>query len=252
MSLRLLALGTLLAALPVAIEVPAGSDSTATAPDAPRGETRIELLGGTGRYVTLVHGCDNSVIREIHNQVNSGSLSVEHRSPHDWVVGLRTGSSNTVNLQTKDFSPGEPVASIGTNSWVNPYAGWEGAHFGAGLGYVHLSRPIVIGEDVSVNPEVSGHIRLQRGDTYFAMRWMEATPMQLGNLLTCEAGMQPTAKMELAATASMLGPYDGTLLGLNGRFWLTRDAALRLSVACGNYGQYHIATGATLKFADPR
>ncbi len=246
MNVRLCVLGAWIAALPVAIDLPASPDSAA----ARRGETRLEAMAGRGQFSVITRGCEGQILSEIQEQVDGGGLALEHRFPQDWVVGVRGG---TLRTSVRGVSGSAPAVSGGelTTRYVNPYAAYEGGFAGVGAGWLDANQPFPLPGESWFEPRWSGHVRLGGPEINVSARFMEDVPLQAGSYLSLEAGVRPHENVELGFGPGLLGPFDGAMLGVRGRWWITREAALQARAGLGSHGQYWVAAGARLRAPDP-
>ncbi len=245
MQLRLCVLGALIAALPVSVDVGPASDSLPPR----RGETRLEVAGGLGEYALITRGCQGQVISEVRNQIDAGALALEHRFPEDWVVGVRGGVLHTA-LRPGATTPVWSGLEYSTR-YVNPYVAYEHRYVGVGGGWVDANVPFPTNTESWVEPRWSGHLRLGTPAAHVAARWLEDVPLQLGSYGSLEVGVSPHPRVETSLGLGVLGPYDGAMLGIRGRVWVTREAALQIRAGFGGVAQYYAATSLTLRVFDP-
>src|SRR4249920_663568 len=97
-------------ALPIAIEAPAGRDSTASG-----SETRLTAVGGINYYAIIDRGCEGQVIGHHPVHARDGAIALEHRFSSPFVVGVRGG------LLHDEIGDG----LTRENSYWNPYASYE-------------------------------------------------------------------------------------------------------------------------------
>ena len=250
MNVRLAVLGVWLAALPLAVDLPAARDSSRGGP------LQVELAGGFGQFAIVNRGCNGEVLRVTRNQLRSGALVVERRLPRDFVLGVRAGSvrttpgsTTTVHADALGYQPGDTIpASARSNPYVNPYVGYEGRWVGLGIGGLKAGQPFVIDEYLSRKAQVTGHVRLGGDPVWATLRWMEDVPLESEGHFSVELAAR-TPRVEAGAFAGFVGPYDGVMLGLRGRVWLTPEAALQIktSTAAGNHDEYGVYGSVVLR-----
>jgi hypothetical protein len=247
MNLRLCLLGALIAALPVAVDLPSRPDSLA----AGSGETRVEATAGAGQFSIITRGCENEVLSEVKEHVDGGALALEHRFPRDWVVGVRGGTArvHVVSVNGVPFvTQGRPY----TLRHVNPWVAYERDGVGLGAGWLGADGPFPLGPGEVFRPGISGHLRVGPPRLNVALRFMEDAPLLVNPYLQLEIGVQPRRGLELAFGPGFLGPFDGAALGVRGRVWLTPEAAMLVRAGLGSSGQYYVSAGATARIPDRR
>jgi hypothetical protein len=242
MNLRLCLLATLIAALPLSVELPTHPDSLASH----SGETRIDAMAGTGEFCLITRGCENEVLSEVRHQATGGALSIEHRFPKDWVVGVRGGTLHT-RLQSGNgyLFPFEPRPL--TTHYVNPWLAFERTQVGFGGGWIASSERFPFVSEEWKSPLFTGHVRVGGPRLSVALRYMEDVPLQLGSYGQLEIGTSPRPNLELAFGPGILGPFDGATLGIKGRLWVTPEAAAQVRGGIGSHGQFYVAAGATAR-----
>ena len=244
MNPRLALLGLFIAALPVSVEVPARNDG------AQGHETRVAVAGDISRFALVQRGCEGQVLDVVHGQLKSGAIEVEHEFPNDLVLGVRGGNvhEEIPTARSYDGPPFDARTIERDNHYVNPYVAFETRYAGAGLGWLKADHGFLIAEYELVHPDVTGHIRFGDWRRNFAVRWMEDLPLESAGYLTMETSLPVSHNGELTVFTGMVGPYDGALLGLKGRIWLTPDAALQVRAALGAHSQYTVGAGGSLRF----
>jgi hypothetical protein len=238
----------MLASLPLAVDLPAASDSSRA------GRLTVEAAGGHGQFAFVSRGCDGSIYRVTHHQLQSGALVVEQRLPQDFVIGVRAGSVRTTLHPVEFRSTGAPGYMVRettltqrfSNPYVNPYAGYEGRRIGLGVGALMADRPFITGENSSERMRATGHVRLGSEESRLVLRWMEDVPLESEGHFSADFGVHPPGRIEAGAFLGLFGPYDGAMLGMRGRVWVTPDAALQIkastTTANREYGVYGSVT----------
>lgn len=241
MTVRLAALGLLIAILPVSIDVPALRDSSG------RHETRFEGGLGKGQFSLISRGCQNQIVREVRNEVRSGGLAVEHEFPNDVVIGVRGGVVDEQPRVVTGAAPDEAPLPGRTNHYWNPHVAHETRELGIGIGYLRAERQFVDPDGSTFRPDVSAHLRVGDSRCYGMLRFMEDVPLGGDGYLCAEGGGALSHRAEGAFLATLYGPYDGTMIGVKGRFWLTPQAALHVRALVGGRTEYHTAVGITAR-----
>lgn len=250
MNARLAVLGVWLAALPLAVDLPGARDSSRAGP------LQVEVAGGGGQFAIVSRGCNGEVLRVTRNQMLSGALVVEQRLPEDFVIGVRAGTvRTTLHTTTQVYTglPGQPsrdttLTDRYSNPYVNPYVGFEGRWAGLGIGLLMGDRLSVITDDPPQRRRATWHARLGGERGRLTLRWKEDVPLESEGHLSVDLGFRPIRTFEAGAFAGLFGLYDGVMLGLRGRLWLTREAALQIKAsvadggAHGEYGVYGSVT----------
>lgn len=248
MTFRLAFLGVVLAAMPVAIQVPAGRDSL----PASAGETRIDAVGNLAEYSLVGQGCDpNSYPSEARTKVSGGALQVEHQFPSDVVIGVR-GGANREQIRTPPYlpPPGLLAKRERTNTYVNPYVAYETRRLGAGVGWLHAEDRFVVDYYESAAPSWTAHLRVGEADRYVTFWYMESLPLQSGGYLGADLGYRLWPDLDVAFTGSMGGPFTGTPIGLKARVQFTPAAALLLRGGFEAQGQYYAGAGLSWRIPD--
>jgi len=246
---RLAVLGVLLATLPLSVDV------TGTDGSSPAGRTQVELAGGGGQFAIVSRGCSGEVVRVTRNQIASGALVVEQPLPSEFVLGIRAGNTHiTMHRAVVVTDPPDwlPRDSIVTGSWsnpyVNPYVGWEGRVIGAGAGAIMVDRPLITGEGVQYRPRTTWHVRLGGEQRRLTVRWMEDVPLESEGHLSADLAYRPHPRLETGAFVGLLGPYDGAMVGVRGRVWITPDAAAQIKFSMsGQHSEYGLYGSVTAR-----
>ena len=242
MDLRLAALATVIAVLPLSVDAPV--DSTRA-----RGQTRFEAAAGRGQYGIVTRGCNNEIIDVVHRELRTGALAVEHETAAGVVIGVRAGQVRESQGTQTRYDPygGTTITTPGfslTNRYVNPHVAYEGAYGGFGLGWLRADHRFAFGGDERRRIEASGHLRAgPRDDASFAIRYMEDVPLQTMGNLTVELALHPSPVLDVAPMLGFAGPFDGTTLGIRGRVWFTPEAAIHVRACFGGVEQYGLAAG---------
>jgi hypothetical protein len=245
---RLALLGVMLASLPLAVDLPADSSRA--------GQLTVTAAGGGGQFAILSRGCNGNVVRVAHNQLLSGALVVEERLPGNFVLGVRAGSVRTT------MHPGSPVGLVDpyytyvdstftqryANPYVNPYVGYEGRRVGIGAGALMADRPFLMSNHGFLDAQydyqrlhATGHLRLGSEQQHLTLRWMEDVPLESEGHFSADIGVRASPRFEAGAFAGFAGPYDGTMLGIRGRVWVTPEAALQIKASTtGRYQEYGV------------
>jgi hypothetical protein len=257
MNARLAVLGVWLAALPLAVDLPASRDSSRTSP------LLVEVAGGGGQFAIVSRGCNGEVLQITRNQLRSGALVVEHRLPEDFVIGVRAGNvQTTLNTSTETHGPAptdavpEPTRFY-ANRYLNPYVGYEGRVVGLGVGVMMADQPFDANPSLGIVEDplqvvhsrnlfrekfTTWHVRLGGDRHRLTLRWMEDVPLESEGHFSADLGFRPSRQLETGIFVGLAGPYDGTMFGLRGRVWLTPGAALQIkaSTAGGETGEYGV------------
>lgn len=249
MSLRMAALATFIAALPLSVDAP--GDSTTRS-----GETRVTVAGSLGQYGIVSRGCNGEILDVAHRQLRSGALVIEHETPQGIVIGVRGGQvlerkPAEVTTDGAGYTYHSPSRQR-TNHYVNPFLAYEGGGAGIGLGYLHTELGVLTGNDTHERVRGSGHLRLgPRDGTTFTMRLLEDVPLQSEGAVTMEFRV-PVDRWELGPSLGLGAPYDGAMFGFHGRVWLTPAAAASIRAGLGDYSQYYVTGGLTARWPAPR
>ena len=241
MSVRLACLAAFLAVLPVSVEAPRDSVGR-------RGQTRIEAMGGGGQYGVVTRGCEGQVLDVIHREIASGGLVVEHETGGGIVLGVRGGE---VRQKADERVVGTLVYPgwESTNRYVNPFLAYESKHAGLGGGWLNAEKKFVTPEDGTFDPQFTAHLRFgDREGTSFSVRFMEDVPLESEGHLSMSFDTHPSPRTEVEAGIGLFGPYDGGLLGVKGRFWLTPAAAAQVRLGMGAHDQYAIHGGLSARW----
>lgn len=251
MSLRMAALATFIAALPLSVELPA--DSTAR-----RGQTRFEASAGRGQYGIVTRGCNNEIVDVIDRELRTGALAVEHETASGVVIGVRAGRVRETQDDHTVFDPfgGSTTAVPGmsqTNRYVNPHVAFEQEEVGLGLGWLRSDHRFAFGGERRERIDVSGHLRVgPRDDAAVVIQLMEEVPLQTMGNVTVELALHPSPELDVAPVLGFHGPFDGTVLGVRGRVWLTPEAALHVRACFGGVEQYGLAAGLAARWPGGR
>ncbi len=250
---RLALLGVLLATMPLAVDLPAGRDTTAA------GRTQVEVAGGHGQFALVSRGCNGQVLNVTHSQLASGALAVEHRFPEDIVIGIRAGSVQTTRHEASIGFLGLdtlPPASY-SNPYVNPWIGYDGREGGFGVGWLAADQAFMFsGQGIADRvvlreSHTTWHVRLGDERHRFTLRWMEDLPLESEGHLSADFGVHVDPRFETGFFVGLVGPYDGTTLGMRGRVWFTPEAALQIKASVAGYGQYGVYGSLTTGFRTP-
>jgi len=243
---RLALLGIVLAAMPLAVDLPAGRDSAT-------GRTQVEVAGGHGQFALVSRGCNGQVLNVTHSQLSSGALVVEHRFPEDVVIGVRAGSVHTTRNEASIGFLGLDTLPAGSyaNPYVNPWLGYEGHEAGFGVGWIAADRPFVFGRNTIRETHTSWHARVGEERHRLTLKWMEDVPLESEGHLSADFAVHENPRFETGIFVGLLGPYDGTMLGLRGRVWFTPDAALQIKGSLAGHGEYGVYGSLTTGFRTP-
>lgn len=252
MNVRSICLGSLVALMPLSVEISADSTGGYA------GATRARVAGGGGAYAFVARGCEGEIIDKVPARFEEVGGEIAHRiGAGPLTLGVRGGRIRTRTGQPDDpnvFS-GVPIDTVLTARYVNPFIALEGDEAGVGFGWVfHDGDFLTAGENARLQPdhpanEMSAHFRV--GPTYgrhFAVQWMEGVPLaSSGGYLTALAGgplVDPRWIFHGGLGAG--GPYEGAGLVLRleyaGAGPLSLDVATRLGVF-GNDGHWGAAVG---------
>lgn len=123
----------------------------------------------------------------------------------------------------------------------------------AEAGRLRTDHPFAFGGDNRQRIDMSGHLRIgPRDETSFAIRYMEDVPLQTMGNLSLELAVHPAPVLEVAPSLGFAGPFDGTMLGIRGRVWLTPEAAVHLRACFGGVEQYGVAAGLSARWPAKR
>jgi hypothetical protein len=245
MSFRMVALGTLLVTLPVAIEIP---DTT----DGDGGETRISLMGGAGRYAIIDRGCEGQVLDRHPARFEEVGGSIEHRFANNLALGVRGGAvrdrmSRRVTFSSYPTIRESVVVFEAHRTQVNPYVAIDAKHIGLGAGWFIDRRERAFAPDLV--SQTSFHVRLGRLDrTYFRLSHQEGVPRWTGGQVLMGFGGRPHPRVGLFAGLSGGDPFDGAGAGLEADILVAPHWLLLTKARLGNgggAGQNAIAIGLT-------
>lgn len=250
MTLRMAALATFIAVLPLSVDAPGDSSGR-------RGQTRFEAAAGVGEYGIVTRGCNGEILDVVERELRGGALEIEHETGNGIVVGVRGGQVREKQNPRTVYEPyGGSVAYPGaslTNRYVNPYLAYEPGPVGFGLGWLHAEHRFAAGGEERTGYDVSGHLRFgSRDSTSFAIRFMEDLPLQQMGNLSLEFTVRPRPWLELGPSLGLLGPFDGAVFGGRGRVWLTPEAALHVRACFGGVEQYGLAGGIAARWPGRR
>ena len=244
-----LALGALILALPVGVEIPALRDSTGSG----SGSTRLELAGGAGYYALIARDCEGVPYDHLPVRYHEAGGSITLHLAGALHVGLRGG------IVSDEVGTGYYASSLepGTrdNAYVNPNASLEWRYFGIGGGWVHSRREFPLsGSDVA-DIVASGHMRIGPAGHYLSMGLMENVPLySAGGYFDLGLGFRPSSGLDAWAGISAGGPFDATGAALKADWWVTRrmsvDLRARLGYSGGQY-QNGVSVGVSV-LAGPR
>ncbi len=242
---RLMFLGLVLAAMPVAVDLPGDADTTRSA------TLHADLAGGGGQIALIARGCEGQVLHLQHDPLKAIGTDVGVTLPNDLVIGTRAGVIDIEHDERAfgrwDGSP-EPSASDSTarvrdvlNRYLNPYVGVETSNIGAGVGVLIASEPFLIRGSPWTHPHFSGHVRMGGEGVMCTVKWMENVPLESEGHFTLAFDAAPAGRRyDGGIFAGLSGPYDGAVFGFRHRIWLTREAAMQLKLAAGSHDQYGI------------
>lgn len=217
MSVRTMALGTLLFSLPVVVEVPATPDSG----NRDGGETRITLLAGGGRYAIIDRGCDGQVLATHPAHYQEAGGSIEHRFSNNVALGVRGGAADEtmehhyIRWDYYTFRESVEVArSVSRKSYVSPFLAMETEQVGMGAGWIWANRDL--DRQLSASERVTFHLRIGREDRkYFKVSHQENVPLWTGgSVLDMGIGARPHPRWDLYGGLTGGEPFDGAGLGL--------------------------------------
>lgn len=251
MTLRMAALATFIAVLPLSVDAPRDSAGH-------RSQTRFEAAIGNGQYGIVSRGCNGEILDVVDRELRGGALAIEHETGDGLVVGVRGGEVREKQgpHTVRDPYGGGSVTTPGwsfTNRYVNPHIAYETGPVGLGLGWLHSDHRFASGGEERLRYDASGHLRFgNRDSTTFAIRFMEDVPLQQMGNLTFELAIRPKPWIELGPSLGLAGPFDGTVLGVRGRFWLTPEAALHVRACFGGVEQFGLAGGVAARWPGRR
>jgi len=238
-------LGLMLVTMPLSVDVPGTRDSTGA-----RGaQTRLEVAGDLGQLSVVSRGCEGQVIRETKGRLRTGAFVVEQQFPNDVVIGVRAGVLRE-RVPTDTYPGGVLVVRDVTieNDYTNPFVAFESPFAGAGIGWMKSRTSFLLPDRGDITPNVTGHLRIGDRGANFTMRYMEDVPLEALGHFGMEFGFPVRSNVDMAIGLGALGPYDGAMVGVRGRVWLTPEAALQLRAAAGNFGQYDVSAGVAARF----
>lgn len=246
MSVRLACLAAFVAVLPVSVDAPRDSVGR-------RGQTRIEAMGGGGQYGVVTYGCEGQVVDVVHRELATGGLVVEHETANGIVLGVRGGEvRHKADERVVSDGFGNTLVYPGwesTNRYVNPFVAYEHRYAGLGAGWLNAEEKFVTPEDGTLDVPFTAHLRFgDRDGTSYSLRFMEDVPLESEGHLSMVFDFHPSPRTELGAGIGMFGPYDGGLLGLKGRFWLTPEAAAQVRIGLGANQQYNFHGGLSARW----
>ena len=250
MTLRMAALATFIAVLPLSVDAP---DDSSTARG---GETRVTVAGSLGQYGIVSRGCNGEILDVARRQLRSGALVIEHETASGVVIGVCGGEVHERNghevLYDVFGQPTETRVGRRTNRYVNPFLAYEGTYAGLGGGWLRTERGVFDGHGDFERVEGAGHLRLGRRDgRSLTMRVLEDVPLQSEGAVVFDFNV-PAERFEAGPTLAVGAPYDGALLGLHGRVWLTPAAAASIRAGLGGYRQYYLTGALTARWPAPR
>lgn len=249
MSLRMAALATFIAVLPLSVDAPGDSTPSRT------GETRVTVAGSLGQYGIVNRGCNGEILDVARRQLRSGALVIEHETPQGIVIGVRGGEvqeHGKERIYTPYGSEWSEVSRRTTNRYVNPFLAYEGTYAGVGGGWLRTEHGILNGRGGYDPVDGSGHLRLGRRDRYsLTLRVLEDVPLQSEGAVVFDLDV-PGGRFEGGPTLAAGSPYDGALFGVHGRIWLTPAAAASIRAGVGDYSQYYVTGGLTARWPAPR
>jgi hypothetical protein len=212
--------------LPVAIEVPATLDSSAT------GETRVAAYGSMGRLAMIDRGCEGQVIGTHPRDFEELAGEIEHRFANGLALGVRGGEVREraeeritiYDYTTYPYSESLAVLkSEWTNRYVNPSIAVETGGVGAGVGFLWAERPFPKAVGPPEDIPISAHVRFGSLDgSFYRMSYMENVPLYAGGgYFETGFGFRPHRRWNSYIGLSHGGPYDGVglKLGLDHRLY---------------------------------
>jgi len=237
MSVRIACLAAFVAVLPISVDAPRDSVGR-------KGQTRLEAMGGGGQYGVVTRGCEGQVLDVIHRQIAGGGLVVEHETAGGIVLGVRGGEvRQQADERFGNDGFGNPFVYPGwesTNRYVNPFLAYESKYAGLGGGWLNAEKAFVTPEEGTLDPSFTAHVRFgDRERTSYSVRFMEDVPLESEGHLAMSLDFHPSPRTEMGAGVGLFGPYDGGLIGLKGRFWLTPAAAAQVRVGFGSHEQFN-------------
>jgi hypothetical protein len=240
--------------LPVAVEVPAGRDSSASG-----AETRLSIGGGVGYYALIERGCEGQILRHTPVNYNDLGVALEHQFNPPIVIGVRGGRLNDRIGPPSDYSTSGtagpyPPDYIRNTSYWNPYASLEWRKFGIGGGYMDADKPFVTSGGEFHNT-FTAHVRIGIvSQKYLLINWMEGVPLYGdGGYFGLGMGFRPHQNAQ-GFMGLNVGPFDGMGVSLKTDIWLSPSTALNLSGRLGGGGgqiQTGISAGITVRRAGP-
>ena len=254
MSRSLVLLGSLIAIMPLAVEVPAGSDS-ASAPPLP-GMTRVQVAAGYGYYAFVARGCEGQILDHVPAHVRDGSVSVEHSFEGSrFRAGVRGGWLRD-RFGSSSSDPGSgliaPENATYYNRYLNPYVEIDDGGAAFGIGWViHQNEFITASESSRPDDrhplnDISAHARFGRERKYFLISWMEGMPVATdGGYLALGLGVQdPADRRGGFIGLGGGGPLEGAGPMLRANAEVVRDVRVELKLRAGFSGSINTGSAA--------
>jgi hypothetical protein len=113
-------------------------------------------------------------------------------------------------------------------------------------------QPFLFPENDMQKVNTTAHVRFgdERGALTF--RWMEDVPLESEGHFSVDLGAHPNGRFEAGMFMGFLGPYDGAMLGLRGRLWVTPEAAVQLKASAGSNHEYGVYGSVQARLPGPR
>lgn len=241
-----LLLAMFIAVVPISVEMGTTPDTTHREPDTRphEPETRVAVVANAGQFAIVRRGCNGEVLDVARSKLQSGALEVQHISANDVVIGARGGvvSERRGRFEHETMIPAA-ASAWRDNAYFNPYVGVDNRRVSFAVGFLHADHAFPMGEAPPLTPEVTGHVILRQPQGWTGLRFMEDLPLESEGYLTFECGVLIRERADAAIFVGMIGPFDGALVGLKGRIWLTREAALALRGGVSGDGEYTVGAG---------
>lgn len=208
-------LGAFIVLLPVAVEIPATSDSGRVM-DGAGGETRVTVLAGGGHYAIIDRGCANEILRTHPHEFHEVAAEIQHRFAGGLTLGVRGGSlrdhSQATILDETVYPPRESlVIQQRSNRYVAPWMGVETDGGGIGIGWMSSDGPLGSHPEGWSGSAPTLHLRigsLDRG--YFKVSYLENIPLySSGGVGELGFGIHPFRLSDWYFGLGAGDPYDG-------------------------------------------
>lgn len=242
----LTAMGALILALPIAVEVPHDSSG------APGHETRISIGGGVGTYAMIMRDCEGNAIGSTPVTYREAGAAVDQRVAGPLHVGIRGGVlRDEVGTNRGPFG-GE--SSIISNRYANPYLSVEGRRGGFGIGGIFSDQSFFASRG-NYEARFSGHLRVGGRRRYFSAGLMENMPLYSGGgFFDLGVGFRAHPRVDGWIGLSAPGPFDGAGLAFKAAWQVHPRWTLDLNTRFGTSGgefEGGVGVGITSRLGGP-